>query len=194
MDYFCVDVEASGQIPGLHNLLSIGVTHVTREHNAYGARDSLYLEMKPIFPEFEPAAMAVNGLSKERLEAEGLHPDEAMRQVVQWVEEHRRRMRDRPVFVAHNAPFDWMYFAYSCGHAKLINPFGHSALDTKAFAMGLYGIPWNQTTLKQIRCLAGIPEMDPDLMHHAGEDAKYLARVFSAMLNKAGASSQSRNR
>ena len=48
----------------------------------------------------------------------------------------------RPVFVAFNAPFDWMfvndYFHRFLGQ----NPFGHNALDMKAYYMGQSGGRW----------------------------------------------------
>lgn len=187
MDYYCVDVEASGQIPGLHNLLSVGVTLVRRVGGRYQPLDSMYVELRPIFPEFDEAAMRVNRLDAARLESEGLSPEAAMGQIVDWVAATRKKGKDRPVFVAHNAPFDWMYFTYYCGHANLDNPFGHSALDTKALAMGLLDLPWNQTTLKRVRTEVGVASIDLDLLHHAGEDAKYLARVFCALMERAAA-------
>ena len=184
MDYFCVDVESSGPIPGIHNLLSVGVAHVRRFQGRYQRFDELYVELRPIFPGFEDAAMAVNRLDVARLESEGLSPEAAMGRVVDWIQQNRHGKKDRPVFVAHNAPFDWMFFAYYCGHTEIENPFGYSALDTKALAMGKLGIPWNQTSLKTVRSmLSDVPDIDPDRLHHAGADASHLALVFSALMN-----------
>ena len=183
MDYFCIDVESSGPIPGLHNLLSVGVVHVRRYQGVYQTFEDLYVELRPVFPEFEEAAMAVNKLDVARLESEGLSPEGATEAILSFVEAQRTGKKDRPVFVAHNAPFDWMFFTYYCGHAGRANPFGHSALDTKALAMGKLNIPWNQTSLKNICSL--MPEvepMDPSKLHHAVEDARYLARVFIGLL------------
>lgn len=185
MDYFCVDVESSGPIPGIHNLLSVGVTHVRRFEGRYRRFEELYVELRPIFPGFEDAAMRVNGLDAIRLESEGLSPETAMARIVDWVNTHKKsNKKDRPVFVAHNAPFDWMFFTYYCGHADIENPFGFSALDTKPLAMGLLDIPWNATSLKNVkRYLYDYEEIDFDRMHHAGADASHLASVFCAMMN-----------
>lgn len=187
VDYFCVDVEASGQIPGLHNLLSVGLTKVSRVKRRYEPQASLYVELRPIFPEFDEAAMRVNRLDVARLESEGLSPEAAMGKIVDWVQSQRRDKKQRPVFVAHNAPFDWMYFTYYCGHAGIENPFGYSALDTKALAMGLFDLPWVDTTLKRVRTEAGVTSIDLDKLHHAGEDAKYLARIFCVLMERAAA-------
>lgn len=184
LDYFCVDVESSGPIPGIHNLLSVGVSHVRRFEGRYRRFEELYVELRPIFPGFEDAAMRVNGLDAVRLESEGLSPEAAMSRIVDWIEGQRKGKKDRPVFVAHNAPFDWMFFTYYCGHADVDNPFGHSALDTKALAMGLLDLPWNATSLKNVkRYLTGYEEIDLDRLHHAGADATHLASVFCAMMN-----------
>lgn len=185
MDYFCVDVESSGPIPGLHNLLSVGVSHVRRFEGQYQRFEELYVELRPIFPGYEEAAMRVNKLDAARLESEGLSPEKAMSTIVDWIKAHKKsKKKDRPVFVAHNAPFDWMFFTYYCGHADVENPFGHSALDTKALAMGLLDIPWNATSLKNVKTyLKDFEPIDLDRMHHAGADASHLASVFCAMMN-----------
>lgn len=184
MDYFCVDLESSGPIPGLHNLLSLGVTHVRSVKGAYQPFDDLYVEFRPLFPEFDDAAMAVNKLDPIRLESEGLSPEVGIQKVLDFVAEHRSSKKQQPVFVAHNAPFDWMFFTYYCGHATLQNPFGYSAIDTKALAMGKLDIPWVETTLRNVRTLVGVDSIDLDKLHHAGEDARYLARVFCALMNR----------
>lgn len=183
MDYFCVDIETSGPTPGRHNLLSIGLTHVRRLRGSYQLMESLYVELRPVFPEFDEAAMRVNGLDVNRLKAEGEAPESAMRAILAWVERQQKHDELRPVFVAHNAPFDWMFFQYHVGQAELDNPFGWSAIDTKALAMGQLGLPWEDTNLRLIAEIVGASHKDPSKLHHAGEDARHTARVFCALLN-----------
>ncbi|MEL7370047.1 MAG: 3'-5' exonuclease [Myxococcota bacterium] len=183
MDYFCVDVESSGPTPGLHNLLSIGLVHVRRSDGVYRLFDDLYVEVRPIYPKFDEAAMRVNKLDVARLKSEGLSPTRAVEKMVDWVEDQRTTRSQHPVFVAHNAPFDWMYFTFYCGHAGATNPFGYSALDTKALAMGKLQIPWRETTLKNVcRLMPEVAPMDPEKLHHAVEDARYTARIFCGLM------------
>lgn len=187
LDYFCVDVESSGPIPGIHSLLSVGITHVRRYQGMYQPFKELYVELKPVYPGYEDAAMAVHKLNPEVLKETGLEPREAMQTIVTWVREQQQSDKERPVFVAHNAPFDWMFVAYYCGHFDVQNPFGHSALDTKAFAMGKLNVAWNQTSLKSVAStLANIPPRDLSQLHHAGADARYLAIVFCELMNYSG--------
>lgn len=184
MDYFCADIESSGPAPGLHNLLSVGITHVRRHEGSYRLFSDFYIELRPTFPRFNDAAMAVNGLDAERLKREGVPPKDALARIAQWVRAQQKSPKERPVFVAHNAPFDWMFLVYYFEWFEVENPFGHSAIDTKALAMGLMDIPWNQTSLRQVALL--FPSLQPrDLtkLHHAGHDARYQAEVFAAMMN-----------
>ena len=183
MDYFCIDVESSGPIPGRHSLLSVGCTHVRRYQGVYQPFDDFYVELRPTFPEHEEAAMRVNRLDLTKLKSTGRPPEKAMAEVVEWIENQRHGKKDRPVFVAHNAPYDWMFFAWYCGHTQTPNPFGHSALDTKALAMGKLALPWNETTLKNVTARVGVHEVDTERLHHAGADARHLALVFSALMN-----------
>jgi DNA polymerase III epsilon subunit-like protein len=184
LDYFCVDVESSGPIPGMHNLLSVGITHVRRFQGTYQPFKDLYVELKPVYPIFDDAAMAVNKLDPKALAVSGLAPRDAMLALTEWIRAQQQDDRERPVFVAHNAPFDWMFYAYYCGHFDVPNLFGHSALDTKALAMGRLELAWNQTSLKHVAAmLATVPPRDLSQLHHAGADARYLATVFCTLMN-----------
>jgi len=110
--YVCVDCEASGPVPPLYNLLSIGATVVRPDGGRHALGRSFYVELQPIFPGFDPGAMAVCGLDAERLKREGRAPREAMTDLARFAREAARGETERPVFVGHNAVFDWSYIAY----------------------------------------------------------------------------------
>jgi hypothetical protein len=67
------------------------------------------------------------------------------------------------------------------------NPFGDSALDIKAFFMGLTGAVWEETTLHHIgpRYLR-----ERELTHHALRDAMDQAEIFQKMLAEAKSRTQ----
>jgi DNA polymerase III epsilon subunit-like protein len=181
--YFCVDVEASGPVPPLYNLLSIGATVVRPEGNRHVIGESFYVELKPVFPGFEAEALAVCGLDVERLRREGAEPREALERLTAWVLEQNRGSRERPVFVGHNAVFDWSYLAYYFAHYGLENPFGYKGIDSKSLAMGRLGISWNDTSKDVLEKLLKLPPQDPTQIHRADYDAHYQALILRALLD-----------
>jgi ribonuclease T len=174
--FFCVDVESSGPVPGLFNLLSIGCVYVEPGPPPRPS-DEIYLELRPTFPGFEPEAMKVNGLDRAALERDGLEPAEALRRLAAFVEQ-RLPPNGRAVFVGHNAPFDWSMVNYYYHHAGVRNPFGYSALDTKALAMGALRLPWPDTNKETLERLLSLPPQDASQIHRADYDARYQALIF----------------
>jgi ribonuclease T len=172
--FISVDVETSGPNPGSYALLSIGACPVVEPEFSF------YVELKPTTDSFEPEAMSVHQLSLEALAQRGMAPGEAMSRFASWLGEVVPNSC-QPVFVAFNAPFDWM-FVNDYFHRYLgTNPFGHSALDMKAFYMGLSGKPWRQIGFQY---LAQRYLTDRPLTHHALEDAQEQARLFAILLEK----------
>lgn len=183
MTYFCLDCEASGPVPPLFNLLSIGVTVVRPQDGHHEVGESFYVELKPIFPGFDAEAMAVCGLDAERLRREGREPEEALRRLTTWVVEQNRPSRERPVFVGHNAVFDWSYIAYYYAHFGMTNPFGYKGIDSKSLAMGTLRISWNDTSKDVLERLLDLPAQDTAQVHRADYDAHYQALILKALLD-----------
>ena len=100
--YVSVDVETAGPNPSRYSLLSIGACLVADIQRTF------YVELQPINGNFTPEALAVSGLSLEELAERGLPPAEAMARFETWLEIQIPSSR-RPIFVAFNAPFDWMF-------------------------------------------------------------------------------------
>jgi ribonuclease T len=173
--YIVVDVEASGPSPERHALLSLGACTLPEP------RHTFYVELQPDSREFEPEAMAIHQLSLDTLAQEALPPKQAMQRFAAWVQQVVEP-EAQPVFVAFNAPFDWM-FVNTYFHRYLgSNPFGYKALDIKAYFMGLHGIPWLETSHRSIlRHYANHSTLE----HHALKDALAEADLFQAMLDEA---------
>jgi len=184
MVYFSIDCEASGQVAPMYNLLSIGATVVRPENDHLVIGDAFYAELKPIFPGFDPAALAVCGLDVDRLRREGEDPEAAMRRLTEWVLRQNRGSADHPVFVGHNAVFDWAYIAYYYEHFQLRNPFGYKGIDTKSLAMGRLAVSWNDTSKENLERLLGLPPQDPAQIHRADYDAWYQALILKALLER----------
>ncbi len=173
-----VDVEASGPSPSTGSLLSIGACLIVDPATA------LYVELVPL-PEmpWSDQAARIHRLDRGRLEREGLEPRAAMERVAAWLGEvgHDRQ----PVFVAFNAPFDWMfvndYFQRFAGH----NPFGASALDMKAYYMGRHHVKrWAATTGAHVKRRYGIATSHT---HNALDDAREQAELMRLLLSGEGA-------
>jgi ribonuclease T len=186
--YFSVDVEASGPVPGLYNLVSIGVVPVGRTAGLFRPeKESFYVELKPIAPGFDPGAMAVHGILRERLERDGIPADRAMRDLSGFVRARLGGASDRAVFVGHNAVFDWAYVSYYYEFFKIPNPFGYKALDIKALAMGRLRIGWFDTNKENLQALLpGLGPQDEARVHRADYDALYQAQILCALLNLPG--------
>ena len=101
-----------------------------------------------------------------------------MEQFEQWLGSVVPR-NQRPVFVAFNAVFDWMfvndYFHRYLGR----NPFGYSALDMKSFFMGVARVPWNKTSLQQV---VERYQTEHVLTHTALQDAVDQAELFHRII------------
>ena len=144
------------------------------------ADEKFYIELKPDREGFEAAALQVCGLSLEHLNSKGVDPGQAILRFAQWVE--RVSSGQRPVFVAYNAPFDWMFVSTYFHRYVGTNPFGHSSLDMKALYMGLTGTPWGEISHSAIASRYRVREA---LTHHALADAEDQAMLFKGMLDEA---------
>jgi DNA polymerase III alpha subunit (gram-positive type) len=88
----------------------------------------------------------------------------------------------RPVLVALNAPFDWMFVADACWRHLGRNPFGIGAIDIKALYLGRHldeARTWSATT--RLRMLERHP-VDLPHTHRALDDAREQALLCRAIL------------
>ncbi|MDQ7005899.1 MAG: 3'-5' exonuclease [Acidobacteriota bacterium] len=183
--YYSVDVEASGPVPGLYNLLSVGVTVVAEKTGGgWETAEEIYLELRPVFAGHDPRANAVHGLDLERLAREGLEPRAAMEALADFVRRTCRRGTE-PVFVGHVAVFDWMMVAWYFAWCGLANPFGYKGIDTKSLAMGALGLPWLETSRETLEECLGLEHQDPETAHRADADARAQALLLIALLERA---------
>jgi len=181
--FISVDVETAGPIPSEYALLSIGACRVDDPDVSF------YVELQPTSRAFTREALEISGLSLEALAQEGLPPAEAMTNFETWIH-HVTNDGGRAVFVAFNAPFDWMFVSEYFHRFLGRNPFGYSALDIKSYFMGLFRSNWTETRMVKIRDSL---ELSGELTHHALEDAKEQAVLFRHMLAIANERSKGQN-
>ena len=175
--YFSVDIETAGPNPGQYSLLSIGACTVDER------RSTFYVELQPVNEEMTSESFVIHQLELDRFIEIGQPPLNALEKFENWILSNCQS-GSRAVFVAFNAPFDWMfindYFHRYLGR----NPFGHSAVDIKSLYMGLTGVDWSLTSMRFVgqSYLQG-----QALSHNALEDALNQADIFEQMLAEARA-------
>jgi DNA polymerase III epsilon subunit-like protein len=172
--YIVVDVETSGPTPGKFALLSIGACTISNP------RQTFYVELQPDAEGVLEEAMQINKLSIDELRKTGLQPREALAQLSDWVDGVLQE-NHKAVFTAFNAPFDWMFVNHYFHKYLGFNPFGHKALDIKAFYMGVYGVSWSDTSHNKVSAKL---THDQQLSHHALDDAVMEADLFEMILEE----------
>ncbi len=172
--YVAVDVEADGPIPGPYSMLALGMAVVGRDDKRF------YRELQPISDQFDPEAMAVNNLDRDRLAREGASPAEAMTAAAAWVDE--LRPLGKPVFLAAPAVWDGMFVHWYFMRFAGRNPFGvtGSGIDLRSFWMGRTGLAWSECRNDDIKHATGLGAIPHT--HHAADDAAELAGIFAAAL------------
>jgi hypothetical protein len=178
--YFSADVETDGPVPGPFSMLSLAIVEAGRfDGRKYlpAAEPSWFeAELQPISDRFEPEALAVNGLDRDRLVREGRHPADVMNAAAEWIRQHSAG--GSPVLVAYPVSFDWTWlYWYFVVYSRTGSPFNHSrCFDLKtAFAV------------KGHRPIAdsGRHSLPKDLRsnrvhtHNALDDAREQAEIFA---------------
>lgn len=188
--YFSADVETDGPIPGPFSMLSFALVHAGafdgRAFQRPTAYDKIfYREIKPISDEFEPEALAVNGLDRQRLCVEGASPETAMSEAAQWVS--RIAGRGRPVLVAYPLSFDWSwlywYFVRFSIHGS---PFGHSRCFDIKTALAVKGhLPIGEAGRSRLPISL---QSKRGHTHQAIDDAVAQAEIFANIFEWGGVS------
>ncbi|MGW4751622.1 3'-5' exonuclease [Streptomyces chartreusis] len=185
--YISVDIEADGPIPGPYSMLSIGAAVAgVQDGDGFTAADpeehTFYRELRPIGEEFVPEALAVSGLDRERLKAEGSEPATALTEFSEWVREVSAGAQ--PVMCGYPASYDWTFLYWYLIRFTGASPFGHSGcLDMKTLYATKAGLP--------LRAVAK-GTMPRELLsrrrhtHHALDDAVEQAELFANLMEWQG--------
>jgi ribonuclease T len=178
--FISVDIETAGPYPGDYSMLSIGASTLEEP------RQTFYIELKPIHPTQTDEAFAIHGLSLAELEQHGAPPQEAMQRFAAWLAEVTPPGH-RSVMIAFNAPFDWMFVCDYFHRCLGWNPFGHTALDIKAYSMGKWGSTWTETSMRAIsQHFPDIQALSHNALDDAINQANLFCRIRDAQENSAG--------
>ena len=173
--FIAVDVEAAGPYPERYSLLAIGACLVD------DPKQGFYVELKPLNEEADQFTLQVTRLSMAQLAINGTDPARAMHQMAGWVHKVVPQGR-QPVMVAYNAPFDWPFINHYFIEYVGENPLGHSAIDIKAFYMGLIGCAWEETSMLYLSPRFLRAQKSPS---DALADARWQAQLFRQLLAEA---------
>lgn len=180
--WFMVDIECSGPVPGLYDMVSLAAVDVAPGPDGRLALgETFYVEIQPEAPRFDARAFAVTGLDIDELKKNGTPRRKALLDLAAWVAA-RTRPGTKPAFVAHNAPFDWSFVAWYYAAEDLENPFGYKALCTKALATGKLGVHWFDSSKEVLQERLGLPPEDLGQKHRADYDAEYQALILIKLL------------
>ncbi len=177
--YFSVDVETDGSIPGPYSMLSFAIVEAGRFDGAEFRRAEdpkhFYAELRPISDRFEADALAVNGLDRDRLAAEGEAPERAMKEAATWIDAQREG--GEPVLVAYPLAFDWLWMHWYFMKYLGRSPFKHSrAFDLKT----AFAVKGRRTigTSGRSRVPPALAPKHPHT-HNALDDARSQAELFA---------------
>ncbi|MFJ5772905.1 3'-5' exoribonuclease domain-containing protein [Streptomyces sp. NPDC093094] len=185
--YISVDIEADGPIPGPYSMLSLGAAVAgTQDADGFTAADpekqTFYRELRPVSEDFVPEALAVSGLDRERLSAEGAEPAVALAEFSDWVREVSAGAQ--PVMCGYPASYDWTFLYWYLIRFTGRSPFGHSGcMDMKTLFATKAGLPLRAVVKGT---------MPRELLsrrrhtHHALDDAVEQAELFANLMRWPG--------
>lgn len=185
--YFSADVETDGPVPGPFSMLSMALVEAGRfdGEKFVPASEPAWFdsELRPISEKFDPQALAVNGIDRDRLLREGRDPVEVMTDASEWVQQ--RSAGGNPVLVAYPVSFDWTWlYWYFTVYSKTGSPFKHSrCFDIKT----AYAVKGHRLISESGR--HSLPEhLRSKLVHthQALDDAREQAEIFAKIFQWRG--------
>jgi hypothetical protein len=176
--YVSTDVEADGPIPVPHSMLSFASAAYTAD-KLLVSTFTANLETLPDAAG-HPRTMRWWQTQQEAWRAcrENLQPPAAaMRKYLAWL----KRLPGRPVFVGYPVAFDFMFVAWYLIRFTGENPFSHSALDIKTFAMAMMKTDYHDSIKRKMprRWFDDLPHT-----HQALDDAIEQGALFCNMLRE----------
>lgn len=189
--YISIDVETDGPIPGPHSMLSLGAA-------AFIEKDRKPVLIGKFSANFETLPGAtMHPLTKSEFwdkqpeawaecRKDLRDPREAMFEFVGWV---NILSVGNPVCVGYPATFDFLFLYWYLIKFGYESPFSFSALDIKSFAMAKLGLPFRETTKRNMP-KAWFSEAKHT--HIALDDATEQGYLFMSMLIAACPTKQSK--
>ena len=126
--FIMVDVEADGPIPGKYSMIELGAVAVEPSLNR-----TFHAKLRPISYEYLQEALAITGYSREQT-LKFDDPSIVMKNFEEWI---LNVTIGRPIFIADNNGFDWMFVCWYFHTMLGRNPFGYSSQNLNSLYKGL---------------------------------------------------------
>jgi DNA polymerase III epsilon subunit-like protein len=149
--WIMVDIETSGPLIGTHSMVELGAAVGSKEK---GFIDGFEVLIKPI-----GTAVVASQESFENARKEGVPPERAMKSFANW---SARYLKEKALFIARPAAFDWPWIVWYAWTYLGENPFGFKSVCASS---------WLQAKGRTFKV---------DLPHRASEDAKIQLNHFFA--------------
>ena len=181
--YISADIEADGPIPGVYSMLACGLCVAGRFDGreftlADPEAETFYTQLRPISDTFDPEAVAVTGLDRDRLITEAPEPEAAMTRLAEWL--RTAAGADNPIIVGYPLIYDWMFlYWYLVRFARQDSPL--------TFSSGLDMKTMYQQKARVVLSRAGKDDLPAALQsvrahtHNALDDALEQAEIFAKL-------------
>lgn len=194
--YFSADVETDGPIPGPFSMLSFAIVYAGKfdgdSFEKPTAYDTVfYRELRPISEEFQPEALRINGLDRNKLIQTGSPAETAMDEAAEWI--RTTAGAATPVLVAYPLSFDWTWlYWYFIRFAQSGSPFEYSRCFDIKTALAVKGrIPISEAGRSKLP--AGLTSVRRHT-HFAVDDAVSQAEIFAKVFEWDGYNASSRKK
>lgn len=159
------DVEANGQVPGIHSMLSIGAVALDLEKRVHG---TFYANLETLpGATADPETMNFWAQNPDAYAATRVDPVEPAVAIPQF-HAFLQNLPARPVFIGYPAGYDWTFHHWYMIAYAGEDPCGHAPMCLKSFAAGMLKLPFRESAKRNypIRWFDGLPHS-----HHALVDA-----------------------
>ncbi|HLH21111.1 MAG TPA: exonuclease domain-containing protein [Chloroflexota bacterium] len=170
MQFFVVDLEFSGFVPGYHEILEIGAVALDAE---YAVREEWAMRVAAEHPERASDWVRAH---QQHLLAGGTPLAEAIPAFVRWVE--ALRGEDTALYVGWTCGADLEHLETAYRTCDLASPFHYRHVELNSVVVGRLGLPWDYDH-SAARRLLGVPGAGS---HVALADAREAAAVFQAVM------------
>ena len=176
--YVSTDVETDGPIPGQHSMLSFGSAAYRADKSLISTFEANLETLPEATP--NPQTMAWWKTQEEAWLAcreNQQAPERALRNYLGWL----KGLPGKPVFVGYPVAFDYMFVCYYLVRFTGENPFSHSALDIKTYAMAMMKKEYRESTKRHMprHWFDRLPHT-----HKALDDAIEQGALFCNMLQE----------